>query len=197
MDSKSKTDLIEITCNLRKDDPSTNQLIYCSQLYGTFFCVGAKLNVKKNKLLNMELRLLNFKGLYNIGILDQTKFSFEKHGEDYLLTLHLKANSQTHGNNKPVMVDCKEVDISNNPSLFVTRFLHPLYEGDEQLEQGLFDSEFYVRDGAYVNTNDMMKSENESENNESPDDRNFTDGYKDGMFLTLDDRCKTTKAKFI
>lgn len=170
--------LINITCNINKQDIENNQLIYCSQLYGTFFAVSAKLNVKKGLLKSMTLTLLNYKGLFNIGMLKETKNTFKLIGDKAELTLYLKANAGSHGNNKQLVVKCSNVPIINLKGLIVTRELQKMSNKikSDHLNEGVFDSEFYQRDGALVVDLERL--------DEMPP-------------LTRQDRCKTTYSNFV
>lgn len=170
----------EITCNIDKSNTKTNQLVYCSQLYGTFFAVGAKLKVKKGKLKSMRLTLINFKGLYNIGMLNKTRNAFEFDGGKATITLYLKANAGKHGTKKgkQIEVDCDNVPLKDIKSLDVTRELQrmSLKTYQEHLDEGFFDSEFYQRDGSLIL--DLSRLDDVPE-------------------LTPEDRCKTTTSNVV
>lgn len=168
---------IHMTCNINRNDPITNQLIYCSQLYGTFFAVSARLNVKAGFLKSMTLTLINFKGLYNIGMLKETKRSFVPEGNGAKLTLYLKANAGRFGRDRQLKIRCN-LPIDNLEGLVVTRVLKPISSSStkQHLEEGLFDSEFYERDGYKINNLNRLDDEE---------------------VLTREDRCKTTYSNFV
>ena len=52
------------------------QLIYSSQNYGTFYSVYGKFEVKNNTLISIDFRLINFKGVLNLGIKNVTYMGF-------------------------------------------------------------------------------------------------------------------------
>ncbi|MEA1785966.1 hypothetical protein U1E44_07685 [Arenibacter sp. GZD96] len=108
----------------------------------------------------MELDLINYKGLFNLGILaEETKAAWcepDSKGQA-LLTLHLKAANGLHSFKKDstLIINCKKTPIDQLNEMIVSRELHPIYEMDqanyeEILRANLFDSEFYERDGVAV-----------------------------------------------
>lgn len=147
-------DVTPFTLTLKKDDTTRHQVIYASQLYGTFFAVAAKLKIETGILSEIDLTLVNYKGLYNIGLLDLTKPSFDVDINGHAtLKLHLSAMTGTHGNGKSVSVDGKNTPISKLSSMTVSRKLHPFGDNAEitdHLFDNFFDSEFYERDGAAI-----------------------------------------------
>lgn len=155
---KSQNNL-DIVINLRKEDTINYQLVYASQLYGTFFCVFAKLNIADKKLVTIELRLVNYKGQINIGMLPETCGTWVDGSEGFEITMHLKANDGKHQYNEgdEIIVACNEKPIADLDHIVFRRALHPMYqianeEFVKQLSKGLFDSEFFNRDGAFITT---------------------------------------------
>ena len=71
------------------------QLIYPSQLYGTFFTVSAKITLSKSKkkVTGIDISLVNYKGMYNIGLENSTKNNFSFENGTGILNLDLKAYS--------------------------------------------------------------------------------------------------------
>lgn len=169
---------VNITCNINKLDTKANQLIYCSQLYGTFFAVSAKFNIEKGFLKSMTLTLINFKGLYNIGMLKETKSAFKLEGNGAKLTLYLKANAGRHGKRRQLNVKCDNIPIDELKGLIVTRELQKLSNKSksDHLREGIFDSEFYQRDGSLIEEFDRLDNKEQ---------------------LTRQDRCKTTYSNFV
>lgn len=146
-----------------KSDFNTHQIIYASQLYGTFFAVAAKLikNPKnEDELSSMELSLVNYKGLLNIGMLDETMSSFQPNDNSYLLTLHLGALQKgKHGPGNIMKVDCKNTAISSLKSMVVTRELHSFMnhkDPENHLLDDVFDDEFFERDGVVIRKRDRL-----------------------------------------
>jgi hypothetical protein len=148
--------------NVVKTDFTSHQVIYASQLYGTFFAIAARLNKDStgNKLASMDLTLVNYKGLYNIGMLDETRTSFDSNGNTPKLTVHLSAFAGTHGNGKSIPVDCNHIPLSTLTKMEVNRQLHSFYSGgspiSKHLEDNCFDSEFYERDGSAIRAKTRM-----------------------------------------
>jgi hypothetical protein len=146
----------EIVVNLRIADKDSYQLVYASQLYGTFFSVFAKLNITGDVLNSVQLSLVNYKGTINLGLLPETVGTWRDGEEGLEFTVHLKGNAGKHQYNEEdeVIVDCKNTPIADLKSLVVRRQLHPMHAPDTslvgQLSKGVFDSEFFKRDGAFV-----------------------------------------------
>ncbi|CAG2534724.1 MULTISPECIES: hypothetical protein [Maribacter] len=154
---------ISLTVDLSEHSKDKYQLVYASQLYGTFFAVGAKFNVLNDQLKSMELAIINYKGNYNLGLLPQTKDTWNCDNKiDANLCLHLKANGGLHGHkpNQSIVVECN-TDISSLKKMIVGRSLSPIYEDvptnyEEHLHQPLFDSEFYERDGIAIRKRERL-----------------------------------------
>jgi len=131
--------------------------IYASQLYETFFAVGAKLNLENGdtELASMDLTLVNYKGLYNLGMSDLTKISFSSDGKLARLKLHLSAFTGIHGNDKVLKLNFSNKDLSKLETMNVTRKLHSFSNHSNadmtnHLYDNCFDNEFYERDGAAI-----------------------------------------------
>lgn len=147
----------KIVLNLRLEDANRYQLVYASQLYGTFFSVFAKLTIKNDTLKTIQLSLVNYKGQVNLGLLPDTSGTWGPGEEGLEFTLHLKGNAGKHQYNdkEEIIVDCKNTPISDlDDGLVVRRLLLPMYEQSadltKQLSKGIFDTEFFQRDGAFV-----------------------------------------------
>ena len=138
-------------------DSDKHQLLYSSQLYGTFFAVSGKfiLCEKKENLVSIELHLINYKGLYNIGLLDETKVDFKpiSGGTLFELKLHLKALEGVHGHHKHLTIDNLNVPLESISGIDVTRKLHSFVESgpvSDHLNAAYFDAEYYERDGLII-----------------------------------------------
>ena len=144
-----------------KNDFSTHQIIYASQLYGTFFAVAAKLNKHKTKgqLTTMDLTLVNYKGLLNIGLLKETEFKYDATTKSATLTLHLSAFKGVHGNGKALQIGCENTPLGPLVSMQVTRDLKTFMKHTDMTKHLLddcFDEEFYERDGAKMRKKTRM-----------------------------------------
>jgi hypothetical protein len=173
-----------------------NQLIYASQLYGTLFAVSGKfkLSEDKQKLIEIEFKLINYKGTLNLGILSITNSDLVKDTKvdgRYILTLQLKAMDGVHGHNKSIKLTNLDIDINLFKQLLVTRRLHrfgPINDITSHLDDMVFDSEFFERDGAVIR-----------EKNIHMDDATIT--HEDESFVdiltTKSGKCKTTLSNVI
>ncbi|APQ18029.1 hypothetical protein [Maribacter hydrothermalis] len=184
----------EIECNIYLQTPDRDQLVYASQLYGTFFAVSACLKLSQDgKYLNsMTLSLINYKGLLNIGMLDETKTSWKFEAKTGMgsIVLFLKAMEGSHGHSKSIEVDCKNVELKNFKNLLVSRKLRPFGEHPTSktahLNESCFDEEFYDRDGAVIGESERL------------DDAKITiENNNKASFTTNSGRCQTTMSKII
>lgn len=139
------------------------QMVYASQLYGTFFAVYAKINADEtNKQINtIDLKLINYKGPINLGIhradYNQKRKKYrildhilEKSIEVNLIsiTLWVHGLSDRVSLEEPITVNCDAED----SYLEINRKLLPLSKDDNLVVNGVFDSEFYYRDGLGIPT---------------------------------------------
>ncbi|MAW94196.1 MULTISPECIES: hypothetical protein [unclassified Leeuwenhoekiella] len=123
-----------------------NQLVYASQLYGTFFTVYAKIettsgeHTKEREIKTITCHIVNYKGAVNIG-LEEVIYNSETGQID----LHLKALGNTSKEKK-----CKNLNKfkkSESQTLVFRRRLHHL---PKESNLGVFDTEAYYRDGSFV-----------------------------------------------
>ncbi|MDT0538859.1 hypothetical protein [Croceitalea sp. P059] len=134
------------------------QLIYPSQLYGTFFTVSAKITLSKSKkkVTGIDISLVNYKGMYNIGLENSTKNNFSFENGTGILTLDLKAYSGIDDKsltNGISLILKEEIPLQKFHRIFTTRKLKSFSKSGTivgHLDEGLFDSEFYVRNGKYI-----------------------------------------------
>jgi len=143
--TKEKTagNLYDYTGNILLDKSSNGQFqnLYASQSYGTFFGVYAKFDIVQIKgrqcILNgITLELANFKGLLNIGFL-QNQRSYEihtkkhpnKNTKDIIIDMYVKGNVGEIPKNKLYIGNCNELnDFNNGDRLIVRRRLFSLKE---------------------------------------------------------------------
>ena len=138
-------------------DSDKNQLIYASQLYGTLFAVSGKfkLSEDKQKLKEIEFKLINYKGTLNLGILSITNSDLvedNKHERRYVLTLQLKAMEGIHGHNKSIRLKDLDIEVDSFKQLLVTRRLHrfgPIDNITKHLDDMVFDFHI-INDSKFV-----------------------------------------------
>ena len=189
---------IAIYGNIDLDNDTEDQLIYASQLYGTFFAVSAKLklNNNKDKLDSMELHLINYKGILNIGMLDSTKntWYFDAASGCATLTLNLAACAGVHGTDKSLVLDCKEEELTKLKHFHVFRELNSFVPKNmkmtDHINSDYFDTEFYERDGALVRKRFRL-DDAEIEGKSSEDDG------KNDLLVSPTGKCETTFSHFI
>ncbi|MFH6602165.1 hypothetical protein ACEZ3G_01660 [Maribacter algicola] len=166
METKELKNFKKISLNVVLTDPDRYQLIYASQLYSTFFGVAGKFKVENDKLKEIDISLVNYKGAYNLGLLQKTEDSWNcQNGVNGQLCLHIKANGGLHGHrtNQNIKVKC-DTDIKNLKDMMVSRELYPIYDNipsdfEEHLHHPMFDSEFYERDGIAIRKRDRLDNQ--------------------------------------
>ena len=132
------------------NDTENYQAIYNSQLYGTFFSIYAKFTKVKSakddmldhhKLEKIDFKIINYKGLLNIGIVDAG--DLENLGDKHKIRLQVQAL----GGSNCISVSCKNYKIKIKDTFIVERELIKMHRNGEALYAGLFDDEFYYREG--------------------------------------------------
>ena len=86
---------------LNEQNNDRYQLVYSSQLYGTFFSVYGKFTVSNNTLKAVKLKLINYKGVLNLNLTDFVIADSFKSVEVQDLMK----------NNKEVTLDCLQIGI--------------------------------------------------------------------------------------
>lgn len=123
-----------------------NQLVYASQLYGTFFAVYASIETDagshkdEREIKDITCHIINYKGVLNIGLEDVIYNSGT--GQ---IDLHLKALG-----NISKEIKCKKLTKfrkSKSDTLVFRRRLEKLPEG---INHGVFEIEGYYRDGHFT-----------------------------------------------
>ena len=163
METREIENFKEISLNANLTNSSGHQLIYASQLYGTFFGVAARFIVEGKMLKEMELSLINYKGIYNLGLIQKTEDSWAcDNGIDGKLCLHIRATGGLHGHlpNQSMTVKC-ETKLEKLQKMMVSRELYPIYDNipsdyETHLHQPMFDSEFYERDGIAIRKRERL-----------------------------------------
>lgn len=134
------------------------QTCYSSQLYGTFFSIFAKPKAKYDPdnidvliLDSIELRIVNYKGILNLGIV-QAEFN----NYDQKLGGTINIELQALHNDFNTTVDCKNQRFDSGKSLLkFHRFLKPMHPPTkvgipQGLVNGVFDTEFFYREGLHL-----------------------------------------------
>ncbi|WP_405566505.1 hypothetical protein [Polaribacter sp. Asnod6-C07] len=160
-------------------DSENAQAIYSSQLYGTYFSIYALIETSEHEdsknykynIKSIKLFLMNYKGVINLGI---TRAIIEPIF-DNKIQIGAKLDIEIQGKYEMIN-ELFEVDISNDfiglnikSKINTSRYLRPMHIGkdedstvnnrDTPLSSGIFDSEFYFREGQIMNE-DMVRNEN-------------------------------------
>lgn len=141
---------MELIGNVNLSNPKDYQSIYASQLYGTFFAVYGKFTVEDTdpsdgiyKLLNLRLKILNYKGIINLGII-QAILRPVKDEEDKTLGWRLILELQALGGRTDCDVQCGSYEFTKGKSFIsVDRRLKKL----ASIGGHVFDAEFGYREG--------------------------------------------------
>lgn len=152
------------------------QAIYTSQSYGTFYVVYAEFTTEEDNdnyyVKNINLKLVNYKGLINLGIADATlipiKDEFSGNSKGALLDLTVKAFEQD-------TFTVKNYDVShpypkNDSEFLVNRELVAMHPNNSPLEGNIFDEEFYYRDGIDLKGQKGLSLQERKINNNVPNE---------------------------
>ncbi len=136
------------------------QLVYASQLYCTFFMVYAKIDASLTgndyTLNSIDLHLINYKGILDLGIRQAVFEWIQDNDNPDIYHAKIKIEVQAMYSSSPE--DCKVKGINTdhtlkprNSYLLVDRRLKPMHpenqNGKVMLVNGVFDSEFFYREG--------------------------------------------------
>ncbi|NOY47051.1 MAG: hypothetical protein GXO84_02350, partial [Chlorobi bacterium] len=124
---------------------------------GTFFSVFAKVDAtnddKKNycELNSMELKIMNYKGVINLGITQAKLIPIEYKGT-FRAKLSIEVQALYNMPNEFVLVEGSEdLRLTEGQRISVERFLKPMHdtknEKGKQLSNQVFDEEFFYREG--------------------------------------------------
>lgn len=151
---------MRLISNLNLGDNKNGQSIYTSQLYGTFFGIYAKVNARDNDqkdywtLDAMELKIMNYKGIVNLGI-TQAKLIESKHdgihNNDARLYVEVQACYNMPDEFIKVENSSGQKFTKGKANIRLERFLKPMHAHSngvkQQLNDGVFDEEFFYREG--------------------------------------------------
>lgn len=142
---------------LHQESNKRYQMIYASQVYQTFFTVYAKFTMTKGVLTQVDLRLVNFKGKFNIGI---KRASIEEKivdrkipdmGAAELRDINVRCVSididiQALNSNLTKELKCS-IDIAGNTKDLYLEVTRDLVAIENDMDGLIFDDEFFYRDG--------------------------------------------------
>lgn len=125
------------------------QEIYSSQLYGNFFGIFSSFQINSNKdncyeLNRMELQLFNYKGVVNMGISNAEIFKVEE--GKFIIKLEVQALNEQDS----CGFNCNNISIPKGSKILIDRRLKKMHADCKALRNGLFDNEFYYREGGDV-----------------------------------------------
>ncbi len=137
-------------------DKVNYQVVYSSQVYGTFFSIYSKFDAELNETTNeflinkIDFKLINYKGILNMGI---TNVKGPNHYQDELdqagIT-NLKLFNIEVRALKPQEYPFTEggFTMKSDDTMFIQRTLRRLDDTDRPInDDGIFDEEFYFREG--------------------------------------------------
>lgn len=134
------------------EDQENYQVLYSSQLYGTFFSVYVRFNCKTTAvdhyvLKSIDFKLINYKGLLDIGIVNiNGPWEYEEelnHPELKLFNIEVRALS----GNENYTLPCENLVVNRGDYIYTQRTLTRLHDGGNAHANKIFDEEFYYREG--------------------------------------------------
>ncbi len=135
--------------NLSNSNESAYQSIYSSQLYGTFFMIYAIFETRPcingYEISSIKLRLMNYKGLINLGI-SRARFFTEENKENShhgILKIEVEAMCPNNNIDFPVAMR-RNCQCSIDDYIYVDRSVKKL---PAALHNNVFDEEFLYREG--------------------------------------------------
>ncbi len=167
------------------------QQVYASQVYGTFFTVQARFQTAEREnpegdyfIEKMDFEVINYKGILDIGLVDiQGPNSFRDKVEDptlQIFQLQMRAMGPQQSENIPEYTKSGvaiNAWISKGQVLQFVRTLVKLHDDETPLAGGIFDSEFYYREGLRKSNNyDPIEPKPQTSMDERSDSYNYSSG---------------------
>ncbi|MDW3191053.1 MAG: hypothetical protein R8G66_01775 [Cytophagales bacterium] len=162
------------------EDNESFQLVYTSQLYGTFFAVYARFNwtesrpptsegeKKKYIIQSIDFEVINYKGLINIGIVEvlipteflaqlDERLNADKKGTVKAFNLVMRGmGGSKHSDRSNPRTEVSwpgpdreplNLEIASDDLIYFKRTIERLHSDGTPEENGLFDDEFWYREG--------------------------------------------------
>lgn len=135
------------------DSDNRKQFFYASQCYGTLFAIYIKINVKKNnEIENIDFELINYKGMVNLGFLEDSThnrgINVVREKDTLVINFPIKAMTKQY---KATFTPKKEeaINVSGLTVIAGERSLlrYDEYTPSNYQENVFFDEEFYYRNG--------------------------------------------------
>ncbi|RXG14222.1 hypothetical protein DSM03_101339 [Leeuwenhoekiella aestuarii] len=130
-----------------EDSANFNQLIYASQLYGTFFAVYAKISSSRTEsdktgrqIDEITFRVVNYKGIIDIG-LEKAEYNISTKEID----LFVKALGNTSKE-----IKCKNLNKLRKEKEDILVFRRQIEYLPNRNNSGVFEIEKYYRDGTFT-----------------------------------------------
>ncbi|WP_299684209.1 hypothetical protein [uncultured Dokdonia sp.] len=129
------------------NDNGRYQAIYGSQNYQTYYTIYANFTFENDILQTIDLELINYKGIINMGFLNPNGGDIAVNLSEDVLVLDMPIKGMTGHTHTQIDVSSKNINISNINNINVFRLLHPLFSHSRHMENNIFDSEFFYRNG--------------------------------------------------
>lgn len=130
------------------DTIERKQFFYASQCYGTLFGIYMKINLKCDLIESFEFELINYKGLLNIGFLENGEgFYITRKGNSINIGFSVKALTGIHKTPAPIKPN-EEIKIEGLENIYGKRTLIKMNASNSYFYNDVvFDNEYYYRDG--------------------------------------------------
>lgn len=134
------------------NDLRGGQLLLASQLYDTHFSIFGSFTITKTEenscfIEGVKLQIINFKGPTQLGFVENQTQKLSKEDKIIRLNLDLKAISSGNAVSTLNLNFDNKINCSTGDGIEFIRNLLPMSTTNEPIVNGVFDSEFYYRDG--------------------------------------------------
>lgn len=184
------------------------QSVYFSQVYGTFFSVYAKFKVDPHRstlssnpdepstyhVESVKFKVANYKGILDIGIqnvrgpaefmcdINQT-LPPAKHGTIKAFVFEMRAMGGYDSGSTQPTIDYPEISLDmefkSKDILYFRRVQKHLHSDTSRLKEGLFDDEFYFREG--IDSNKFGTRKYSENDRQIPDWNDVNFGFNSGV----------------
>ncbi len=141
------------------NDTSRYQFFYCSQNYGTFYAIYMKMHFSKGMLSALTFKLVNYKGNLDLGFPENAKELLQVKLINHQLNIDFKVQGLASCKEFTYEFPEKNIYYKDIQTIYGVRDLLPMGEG--ALHNGVFDTEFYERQGVVISKKETLPQYNQ------------------------------------